>query len=183
VNSGRQLLHDFFHRLVTQTFANTIGMRDSDIAAYLSELLTNFSQSEELTKIRNAAGKPLNDVGEMLLESDPVYGPAPSFEREREVRKHIGDYTLFFAGMFPDSVNHYRLRHHRLESLIDFIKAGKESYYIVSKFDVFEYAGVAPFFGKMAACFEDCVCGLNMVKNELDVMQHPLTRKAPELLM
>jgi len=57
--------------------------------------------AEQLLKIRNTAGKPLNDVGEMLIESDPIYGPAPSFDRERQVRKHIGDYTLFYAGMFP----------------------------------------------------------------------------------
>ena len=91
-------------------------------------------------KIRNANERPLSDVGEMLLEADPIYGPAPSFDRERQVRKHIGDYALFFSGMFPESINHYRLRRQRLENFVDFIKAGKESYYIVSKFDQFEYA-------------------------------------------
>jgi len=79
----------------------------------------------------------------MLLESDPVYGDAPSFDRERQVRKHIGRYHLFFAGMFPESINHWRLRRQRLD-LIDFVKAGKESYFIVSKFEYFEYAKVAP---------------------------------------
>src|SRR6202011_970108 len=100
-----------------------------------------------------------------------------------EVRKHIGDYTLFSAGMFPESINHYRLRRQRLESLIDFIKAGKESDYIVSKVDVFEYADAAPLFAKLAERFEDCVCGLNMVKNDLDVMQHPIANRTRELLM
>ena len=57
----------------------------------------------------------------------------PAFDRERQVRKHIGDYTLFFAGMFPESINRFRLRRHRLESFIDLMKAGKESYYIVSQ--------------------------------------------------
>src|SRR5206468_9005830 len=150
---------------------------------YISNLLADFCETEHRFQLCNAQGRALNDVGEMLLESDPVYGPAPSFDREREVRKHIGDYTLFFAGMFPESINHYRLRRQRLESLIDFIKAGKESYYIVSKFDVFEYAISAPVFAKLADRFEDCVCGLNMVKNELDVMQHPLANQTRELLM
>ena len=31
-------------------------------------------------------------------------------------RVRIGDFTLFFAGMFPESVNHYRLRRQRLET-------------------------------------------------------------------
>ena len=183
MNSGSKLLQEFFESLVSRTFATTIGVRDSEIHAYLSQMLTNFCQAEELYKIRDAAGRSLADVGEMLLESDPVFGAAPSFDREREVRKHIGDYTLFYAGMFPESINHYRLRRQRLESLVDFIKAGKESYYIVSKFNVFEYAEAAPLFGKLSERFEDCVCGLNMVKNELDVMQHPIARETRELLM
>ncbi|HET9742700.1 MAG TPA: hypothetical protein VFQ00_08125 [Terriglobales bacterium] len=183
MNSGTKLLQDFFDGLVAQTFDSVIGVRDQEITGYISALLASFCQAEELCKIHNAAGRPVTDVGEMLLESDPVFGPAPSFDREREVRKHIGDYTLFFAGMFPESINHYRLRRQRLESVIDFIKAGKESYYIVSQFDVFEYAKAAPLFAKLSRQFEDCVCGLNMVKNELDVMQHPIARQTREFLM
>src|SRR5262249_18755161 len=80
-------------------------------------------------------------------------------------------------------LNSTRLRRQRLDNLIDFIKAGKESYYIVSKFDLFDYANAAPLFGKLAARFEDCVCGLNMVKNELDVMQHPIANTTRELFM
>ncbi len=128
-------------------------------------------------------GAPISDVGEMLIESNPVYGPAPSFDRERQVRKHIGDYTLFFAGMFPESINHFRLRKYRLEGFVDWMKAGKESYYIVSKFEHFEYAKVAPLFASLSTHFEQCVFGLNQVKNELQEMQHPLVSQAPEFLM
>lgn len=183
MNSGSKLLQDFFESLVSRTFATTIGVRDSEIHAYLSQMLTNFCQAEELYKIRDAAGRSLADVGEMLLESDPVFGPAPSFDREREVRKHIGDYTLFYAGMFPESINHYRLRRQRLENFVDFIRAGKESYYIVSQFDLFEYTKVAPLFKKLSDRFEDCVFGLNVVKQELDLMQHPIARRTQKLLM
>ena len=64
-----------------------------------------------------------------------------------------------------------------LEGLIDFVKAGKESYYIVSKFDQFEYARLAPLFGKLSEEFESCVYGLNLVKGNLDEMQHPISRQ------
>ncbi len=153
------------------------------VVSYVAHLLTEFCDAEQLFKIHNTANRPLNDVGEMLLESDPVYGPAPSFDRERQVRKHIGDYTLFFAGMFPESVNHFRLRRQRLESFVDWVKAGKESYYIVSKFEHFEYAKVAPLFANLSRNFEECVYGLNRVKNELQDMQHPIVRRTNELLM
>ena len=176
-------LQQLFVDLVGRHFAEEIGIRDPQLISYVAHLLAEFCDAEQLFKIRNAANRPLNDVGEMLLESDPVYGPAPSFDRERQVRKHIGDYTLFFAGMFPESVNQYRLRRQRFESLIDWMKAGKESYYIVSKFEHFEYAKVAPLFANLSRNFEECVYGLNRVKNELQEMQHPIVRTSKELLM
>ena len=140
-------------------------------------------RSDQLFKIHDAANHQLTDVGEMLLESDPVYGPAPSFDRERQVRKHIGDYTLFLTGMFPESINHLRLRRHRMENLVDWVKAGKESYFIVSKFEHFEYAKVAPLFASLSKNFESCVYGLNMVKNDLQEMQHPIACRSDELIM
>jgi hypothetical protein len=176
-------LQQLFQELVGQHYAEAIGIRDPQIVAYVSHLLAEFCDAEQLYKIRDNANRPLSDVGEMLLESDPIYGPAPSFDRERQVRKHIGDYTLFFAGMFPESLNHSRLRRYRLENLVEWIKAGKESYYIVSKFEHFEYAKVAPMFASLSQKFEECVYGLNMVKNDLEEMQHPIVRRSDDLIM
>ena len=176
-------LQQLFLELVGRHYAEEIGIRDPQVVSYVAQLLSEFCDAEQLLKIRNMSGTPLNDVGEMLIESDPIYGPAPSFDRERQVRKHIGDYTLFYAGMFPESINHYRLRRQRVEGFVDWVKAGKESYYIVSKFEHFEYAKVAPLFAHLSREFEACVYGLNMVKNDLQEMQHPIARRANELLM
>ncbi|HEY7099936.1 MAG TPA: hypothetical protein VH437_24650 [Terriglobales bacterium] len=176
-------LQQFFLEMVGRHYAEEIGLRDPQIVNYVAHLLGEFCEVEQLFKVKNVSGKPLSDVGEMLIESNPVYGPAPSFDRERQVRKHIGDYTLFFTGMFPESINHFRLRRDRVENFIDWMKAGKESYYIVSKFEDFEYAKVAPLFASLSANFEQCVFGLNRVKNELEEMQHPIVRCRPELTM
>ena len=176
-------LQQLFIELVSRHYAEEIGLRDPQIVNYVAHLMAEFCDVEQLFKIRNAGGQPLTDVGEMLVESNPVFGPAPSFDRERQVRKHIGDYTLFFTGMFPESINHFRLRRHRTENFVDWIKAGKESYYIVSKFEHFEYAKVAPLFANLSQNFEQCVYGLNLVKNELQEMQHPLVQRATDLLM
>jgi hypothetical protein len=176
-------LQQFFLELVGRRYAEEIGIRDPQVVGYVAHLLAEFCDTDQLLKIRDAAGRKITDVGEMLLESDPVFGPAPSFDRERQVRKHIGDYTLFFAGMFPESINHFRLRHNRLENFVDWVKAGKESYYVVSKFEFFEYTKVAPLFARLSQQFEQCVYGLNLVKNDLQEMQHPIVRRTDELLM
>lgn len=175
-------LQRLFQELVERNYGE-VGIRNSEIHAYVSNLLTEFCESENLYKIRDEHGQPLHDVGAMLLAADPVYGPAPSFDRERQVRKHIGDYTLFFTGMRPEAVNHFHLHRARLEDVIDLVRAGKESYFIVSKFEHFEYAKVAPLFRKMSQEFEQLVYGLNQVKNDLEEMQHPIIRKTQEFIM
>lgn len=176
-------LNALFGELIHFHFNRHVGLRDSEVQDYVVNMLTEFCHAEQMLKVRDANERPLDDVGEMLLEADPIYGPAPSFDRERQVRKHIGDYTLFLAGMFPESINRIRLRRQRLESLVDFIKAGKESYFIVSRFDQFEYARLAPLFGKLAHQFESCVHGLNLVKGDLDEMQHPIVKHDRQIVM
>jgi hypothetical protein len=42
---------------------------------------------------------------------------------------------------------------------------------------------VAPLFQKLSSQFEQCVYGLNRVKNELQELQHPIMRRSNELLM
>ncbi|HKD00993.1 MAG TPA: hypothetical protein VKB77_01105 [Terriglobales bacterium] len=176
-------LQQLFLELVGRHYAEQIGIRDPQVVNYVAQLLAEFCDAEQLFKIRDLSGRALSDVGEMLMESDPVFGPAPSFDRERQVRKHIGDYTLFFTGMFPESINHLRLRRDRVENFVDWMKAGKESYFIVSKFEHFEYAKVAPLFASLSRNFEECVYGLNQVKNDLQEMRHPLVCRTTELLM
>ena len=175
-------LQRLFQELVARNYEE-VGIRSTEVHAYVSNLLTEFCESENLYKIKDESGQPLHDVGAMLVAADPVYGPAPSFDRERQVRKHIGDYSLFFTGMRPEALNHYRLRRARLEDVIDLVRAGKESYFIVSKFEHFEYAKVAPLFRKMSQEFEQLVYGLNQVKNDLEEMQHPIVRKTQEFIM
>ena len=46
--------------------------------------------------------------------------------------------------------------------------AGKESYYIVSQFNLFEYEQEAPLFGRLSDWFERCILGLTIVRDELE---------------
>ncbi len=158
-------LRRLFTGLVEQEFRG-----ERDIAEYVANLMADFAHADSLYRIRNSRGKRLEDVGEMMIESNPLLG-APSFDREREVRKHIGDYTLFLTGLFPEYVASLPRRGLRLDCLVDYVKAGKESYRIVAAFDQFEYRTAAPLFRKLSDEFEGCVYGLNRVKQRLDPLQ------------
>jgi len=162
-------LRKLFADLVRNTFYHQLHHYDSEVAAYLADLLVDFTYAERLYQIRDASGRKLEDVGEMLIESNPLLR-ASSFDREREVRKHVGDYTLFFTGLFPEYLKRPR-RNLTLDHFVDYMKAGKESYEVVSKFDQFEYRRVAPLFRRLAENFELCVYGLNRVRDELRRME------------
>jgi hypothetical protein len=159
-------LRQLFHDVVSECYDSRLGLHDAEIWTYVADLLTEFCRADNIYRIRDAHGNPVREVGEMLVAADPIHGTAASFDAEREIRKHIGDYTLFFTGMYPDSMHLWR--HRRGESFFEMVQAGKESYYIVSQFDLFEYALEAPFFGRLSTSFEDCIYGLNLVRDELD---------------
>lgn len=164
-------LRHFFAEMVGRRFESDVRLPDPRLAAYVSALLVEFTHVDNLYRVRDARGRRLEDVGEMLLESNPLL-EASSFDREREVRKHVGDYVLFVAGLFPESLNgRQRFRQMRLDVFVDYMRAGKESYKVVSAFDQFEYRDEAPLFRRLADNFELCVFGLNLVKEDLEKLQ------------
>ncbi|MGA2808760.1 MAG: hypothetical protein ABSE87_11535 [Terracidiphilus sp.] len=160
-------LEPFFQQVVRNSYEGKLGLNDTDVTNYVARLLCEFSEADNLYKVRDAMGRPIDELEAMMVAADPVLGDAPSFDAERSVRKHIGDYALFVAGMYPEATEtaHGRRRHR--PSLGELIQAGKESYYIVSQFNVFEYAQEAPLFARLSDGFERCILGLTLVREEI----------------
>ena len=89
--------------LTQRNFAVHLGWPDGEVIGYLTDVLVDFVRVDRLYKIRSASGRRVEEVAELLAESDLLHR-ADSLERERTVHKHIGDYTLFMAGIFPEFV-------------------------------------------------------------------------------
>jgi hypothetical protein len=179
---GAQSLRDFFEELVWRHFFDEVHLQEPEVAQYVSDILAAFVHIDNLYRIRSAQGRRLEEVGEMLIESNPLLG-ARSFDRERDVRKHVGDYTLFMTGLFPEGVAKiFRSKRPQLDAFVDFVQAGKESYEIVSSFDQFEYRDEAPLFRKLSRNFELCVFGLNLVKQDLEELQREYYRRLRQTL-
>jgi hypothetical protein len=163
--SERHPLRQLFQEVVAGCYASD-GIQDPELASYVGNLLTEFAATDKLYRIRDADGKPVKALQEMIAAADPVFGAAASFDEEREVRRHIGDYALFATGMYPESTQLWR--HSGESSFLEMVRTGKESYYIVSQFDLFEYQKEAPLFARLSDDFERCVHGLSRVREELD---------------
>ena len=159
-------LEPFFRQAVRNSYEGKLGLNDPEVTGYVAHMLCEFSEADHLFSVRDAEGRPVQELEAMIHASDPVHGDAPSFDAERAARKHIGDYALFVGGMFPEASEPERRRRHQ-PSLAELIQAGKESYYIVSQFNLFEYAKDAPLFARLSDSFERCVLGLTLIRDEL----------------
>lgn len=166
-NQGHPL-EPFFHQVVRNSYEGKLGINDPDVTGYVAQLLCEFSAADNLYKVRDEAGRPIEDLNEMMIAADPVNGTAASFDAERAVRKHIGDYSLFVAGMYPEAIAADRPRRRHHPTLEELIQAGKESYFIVSQFNLFEYEQEAPLFARLSDRFERCILGLALVREELE---------------
>ena len=140
---------------------------DPEISAYVIDLAARFIHSDaQHTEI---GGHTIEDLAIMVQDSDPVFGQASTFEEERRVRQHIGDSALFLAGLLPGT-DRARLRLKReVHTMPDLVRVGKESYYVVSQFDVFEYRSQARLFSKLSNKFEGCVRGLRLFGREFNL--------------
>ncbi|MGA7857976.1 MAG: hypothetical protein WCA11_08630 [Terracidiphilus sp.] len=160
-------LEPFFQQAVRNSYEGKLGLNDPDVTGYVAHLLCEFSEADKLYKVRDANGRPIEELDAMLLAADPVNGNAPSFDAERSMRKYIGDYALFVGGMYPEANIPGGRRHGSHPSLGELIRAGKESYFIVSQFNLFEYEQEAPLFARLSDGFERCILGLALVREDL----------------
>lgn len=105
------------------------------------EILCEFLHIDNLYKIKDAQGRRLEDIADMLSEGD-IRMNAPNFEREFLVHKHIGDYTLFMLGFFPSYLNKKKGKEFIMGGLVIpcgdlselYELQGKHSYHIASTF-------------------------------------------------
>jgi hypothetical protein len=145
----------FFNWLVRRTFRD-LGIRDTDISEYISLLLATFARTENLYRIHDVRGRRLETAVEMLLEAD-VSWYSEQWDREKEIRKHIGDYILFMAGVFREWVE--------MQSCMDFyLEEGQKAYQSVSQYHKAFYRPGSHLYTELSRDFEFYVGALNYMK-------------------
>lgn len=140
-------LRRFFFDLVGRSFTQ-LGIGDREIASYVSGVLADFSHSSNWLKLRNAEGRRLTSTVEMILATQaPELEASARGNSERELRKYIGDYTLFMSGLFRRFVEHGGYLDYYLEE-------GARSYRTVSSLDVSLYRPGFLLFEELGERFE-----------------------------
>jgi len=155
-------LRRLFAGLVEHVFYADLGLCDPNITDYLVNLLTDFIHVDRIFALRDARGRRLEEVAEMVTDAflgPDVTGP----RRDRLVHKHIGDYTLFWTGVYPEALRFLRHRT-RKDHLIDYLQQGKRSYAIAGELSGREDEPPGSVLMRLSENFEFCVYGLGQVR-------------------
>jgi hypothetical protein len=153
------LLQRFFAGAAEHVFQTQLGVADPPLIDYVSNMLTRFVRWDSLHKVRTVKGRPVMQVADMVAEAEARVGDA-----RREVHRHIGDFTLFWTGVFPEALR--RLRSVATKDyFVDYCEQGKRAYLIASEIETAD-AGDAPgdLLVRLSRQFEMCAYGLREVR-------------------
>ena len=149
----REPLRRFFSGISEQTFQVQLGVADPQLIDYISDLLVRFVRSEAVYRIRSLTGQPLAQVAVMMEEAEKRVGDA-----KREVHRHIGDFTLFWAGVYPETLREMQSSD-KGDHLVDYCEQGKRSYWIASKILSESETGDGEVLSRLSREFELCAYG------------------------
>jgi hypothetical protein len=154
-----ELLRRFFAGLTEYAFAVQMGVVDPPLVDYVSEMLVRFVKSDAIYGLRTPRGERLMQVADMLAEAQARQGAA-----RRRMHRHIGDFTLFWTGVYPEIAD--RMRQGRKDSLIDYCDQGKRNYYLASTLPAAEEEAPDDVLKRLSSNFELCVYGLGEVRRQ-----------------
>ncbi|QDU94223.1 hypothetical protein [Lignipirellula cremea] len=154
-------LDRFFAGMAENVFQSQLGVADPPMVDYLSQLLIRFIRMDAVQRVRNPRGKQLGAIGEMLSEAEARVGDA-----RREVHRHIGDFALFWAGIYPETLRRARGAE-AYDFYGDYCQHGKHAYYIASTIEASsETDANNDVLQRLSKEFEMCAYGLREVRRE-----------------
>jgi hypothetical protein len=152
------LLRRFFAGVTEYAFTVRLGVADPPLIDYLSEMLVRFVRHDAIFGLRTPRGERLAQVTDMVAEAEQRQGPA-----RRRAHRHIGDFTLFWTGVYPEVADRMR-RAAWKDSLLDYQDEGKRNYYLASTLPADADSPPDEVLQRLSDKFELCVYGLGEVR-------------------
>jgi hypothetical protein len=152
-----------------------MGLCDPQIAEYLTGLLSQFIHVDDIYPFKDAAGRRLEDLAAILTDAR-LAGPVGRADRERILHRYVGDFALFWTGLFPEGLRHMRPVGLG-DRLSDYMAQGKRSYAVASELTDPQDEPPARVLRRLSDHFEFCVHGLNLCRREWLAIQE--RRRSP----
>ena len=170
-------LERFFVGLSEYVFHSQLGVVDTQLVDYVSDLLVRFSRTDTMHRVRQLDGRRATEVVAMIAEADSRLGDA-----RREVHRHIGDYTLFWTGVYPESLREMKSQDNR-DQFINYCAQGKRAYQIASDIACESRQIPGDLLKRLSIQFEMCAYGLREIRREWERRDGDGESEVPYLLM
>jgi len=152
--------HFYFYILVRQVFKRS-GITDRNVADYVAEVLAEFAQTERARCVVTGQGNPLDYFFEMLSALQRA-DDRTSFH----LRAHIGNYSLFLSGVFPDRIR-VRAERRGFPDLKYYESLGRSQYRAASDHRLAQRYDLSEIFNTLAERFETTRLALNDISDRL----------------
>jgi len=146
--------HFYFYILVRQVFRRS-GIMERDVADYVAEVLTEFSRMERTQCRLNGRVQPLDYFFEMLGALQTADDSTRFY-----IRAHIGNYSLFLSGIFPDRIR-VRAEVRGAPDLKYYEELGRANYRVASDHRLARRYDLDGIFNTLAERFQTTRLALN----------------------
>ena len=158
--------HFYFYVLVRQVFRRS-GIEGRAVADYVAEVLAEFSQQEQLRCELPGGGGPADYFFELmaaLQTADDRTGVL--------LRAHIGNQSLFLAGVFPERIR-ARAERRGAPGLSYYEALGRTNFQMASDHPLARSHGLAPIYATLAERFQTTCRALNDLSERLVNLGEP----------
>lgn len=150
----------YFYVLLRHVFRRS-GINDRPVADYVAEVLTEFARAERARCVVPGQTNPLDYFFEMLSALQTADDRTSFF-----LRAHIGDYSLFLSGVFPDRIR-FRAEARGFPDVKYYDALGRTHYRAASDHRLAQRYDLAKIFNVLAERFETTRLALNDVADRL----------------
>jgi len=158
--------HFYFYILVRHAFRRA-GIQDRSVADYVSELLAEFARVEQSRCMVPGQVAALDYFFEMLAALQTA-DDRTGFQ----IRAHIGNYSLFLTGIFPERIRE-RAERRGFPDLKYFEALGRSQYGVASDHRLAERYELAGIFSTLSERFATTRLALNDISDRLFCMSGP----------
>ena len=152
--------HYYIYILVRQVFRRS-GIADRGVADYVAELLAEFAQAEHSRCVLPGETQALDYFFEMLAALQTA-DDQTSFH----LRAHIGNYSLFLSGVFPDRIR-VRAEQRGFPDLKYYVALGRTHFRAASDHRLARRYELTKIFNTLAERFETTRRALNDISDRL----------------
>ena len=159
MSADESAIDRFFRGINEFIFHTKLGVVDVQLVDYVSDLMMRFVRVDSLYSLRRNDGMRTKHLLEMIGEAERRIGLA-----KREVYQHVGDFALFWSGMYPESLGRDEVAPKLDGRFIDYCQQGKRAYAIASGIEGGEGRPSCDLIHRMSEQFEMCAYGLREVR-------------------